>query len=205
MKPIAWTRPLPYLAVIGVIALAYYVGHAGRGGNGADEASADQPDPGYAARDAEIIETGYDGRERYRLSARTIRQQTEAGIIELDQLEMHYHPGAQAGVPGEERPAAADTETWHLTSDHGLVRADGDDVQLTGNVRVTGNAPGTGAPLTMSTTELRINTPTEFIETRAPVTLSWSGHEIDAVGLQADLKAGTLRLESKVHGEFLSP
>ena len=75
-------------------------------------------------------------------------------------------------------------------------------MQLTGNVRVTGPAPGSGAPLTLTTESLRINTPTEFIETDAPVTLRWSGHELDGVGMQADLKAGTLRLESDVHGEF---
>ena len=41
-------------------------------------------DPGYAARDAEVIETGYDGRERYRLKASVIRQQTESGLIDLE-------------------------------------------------------------------------------------------------------------------------
>jgi lipopolysaccharide export system protein LptC len=49
---------------------------------------------------------------------------------------------------------------------------------------------------------LRINTPTEFIETDAPVRLRWSGHELLARGMQADLKAGTLRLESEVNGRF---
>jgi lipopolysaccharide export system protein LptC len=49
---------------------------------------------------------------------------------------------------------------------------------------------------------MRINTPTQFIETDAPVQLLWSGHKLDARGMQADLKAGTLRLESEVHGEF---
>jgi LPS export ABC transporter protein LptC len=75
-------------------------------------------------------------------------------------------------------------------------------VQLSGNVEVTGTAPGSGEPLTLSTRTMRINTPTEFIETKDPVTMSWSGHEIKAVGMKADLKAGKLRLESDVHGEF---
>ena len=52
---------------------------------------------------------------------------------------------------------------------------------------------------------MRINTPTEFIETDAPVTMLWSGHELEGRGMQADLKAGTLRLESDVHGEFTPP
>lgn len=202
MKRLSWSRPLAYVAVIAVVAAAYFIGRLGRGNNGTDEAARQTPDPGYAAHDAEIIETGYDGRERYRLNAKVIRQQTEAGVIELETLEMNYHPGAQPGVAGESRPAAADQEVWHLVSDHGLVRADGDDVQLRGNVRVTGSAPGSGEPLSLTTSELRINTPTEFIETRAPVKVTWSGHEWNAKGLTADLKAGTLRLESDVHGKF---
>jgi len=201
MRP--WSRPLGFVAAIVVIAGAYYIGRAGRGGEDADASAVTAPDPGYAARDAEIIETGYDGRERYRLKAAVIRQQLDASVIELEHLEMDYHPGSQTAVPGEAPvSAAASKEIWHLTSDHGRVRANGDDVQLSGNVEVTGTAPGSGEPLTLSTRTMRINTPTEFIETKDPVTMSWSGHEIKAVGMKADLKAGKLRLESDVHGEF---
>jgi len=201
MRP--WSRPLGFVAAIVVIAGAYYIGRAGRGGEDADASTVTTPDPGYAARDAEIIETGYDGRERYRLKAAVIRQQLDASVIELEHLEMDYHPGSQTAVPGEAPvSAAASKEIWHLTSDHGRVRANGDDVQLSGNVEVTGTAPGSGEPLTLSTRTMRINTPTEFIETKDPVTMSWSGHEIKAVGMKADLKAGKLRLESDVHGEF---
>lgn len=199
----SWSRPLGFVAVILLVGGAYFLGFAGRGDNGADASALLAPDPGYAARDAEVIETGYDGRERYRLNARVVRQQSDGGVIDLEQLEMDYHPGAQTDVPGERptTPAAA-RETWHLTSERGQVRANGDDVQLSGNVVVTGPAPGTGSPLMLSTETMRINTPTEFIETDAPVRVRWSGHELLSRGMKADLKAGTLRLESDVHGEF---
>jgi len=197
------SRPFAFVAAIAAVGLAYFLGRPGRNDNNGDAVGIATPDPGYAAREATVIETGYDGRERYRLNANVIRQQTESGIIELEKLAMDYHPDAQPRLPGESAPAAtAAGEVWHLTSDHGLVRADGDDVQLTGNVRVTGPAPGTGEPLSLSTETLRINTPTEFIETYSPVKLRWSGHELDARGLKADLKAGTLRLESDVNGHF---
>ena len=199
----SWSRPFGYVAVIAVIAGAYFIGRAGRGDNGADANAALPPDPGYAAKDAVVVETGFDGRERYRLNARVIHQQIDSSVIDLEGLEMDYHPGSQTAVPGEAPvSAAAAKEIWHLTSDHGRVRANGDDVQLSGNVEVTGTAPGSGEPLTLSTRTMRINTPTEFIETKDPVTMSWSGHEIKAVGMKADLKAGKLRLESDVHGEF---
>ena len=199
----SWSRPLGFVALIVVIAAAYYIGRSGRGGEDADAMAVTVPDPGYAARDAEIIETGYDGRERYRLKAAVIRQQLDANVIELERLEMDYHPGSQAAVPGEAPvSAAAARENWHVTSDHGRVRANGDDVMLSGNVVVTGAEPASGDPLTLKTRSLRINTPTEFIETRDPVTVRWSAHELTAVGMKYDLKTGKLRLESDVHGEF---
>jgi LPS export ABC transporter protein LptC len=197
----SWSRPLGYLVVVVGIAGAYFIGRVGSGDSAVDASATPTPDPGYAARDAEVIETGFDGRERYRLKAKNIRQQTESGVIDLEQLEMNYHPDAQNKVPGEQPakgPAA--TETWHLKSDHGQVRADGDDVQLNGNVRVTGPALGADAPLELTTDNMRINTPTEFIETDAPVKIRWSGNELNAVGLEADLKAGNVRLKSAVHG-----
>ena len=126
----------------------------------------------------------------------------DSNVIDLEGLEMDYHPGAQERVPGEARNPAADAETWHLKSDRGQVRADGDDVELHGNVVVTGEVPGTGAPVSLTTATMRINTPTEFIETNAPVTLNWSGHQLEAVGFEADLKRGNLRLKSEIHGKF---
>ena len=197
-----WSRPLAYAAVIVAVALAYFFGRSPRNDTEADVAGAAPVDPGYAARDAEVIETGYDGRERYRLRAAVIRQQTETGVIDLEGLEMNYHRNAQA-VAGEAPKTDSDPdEVWHLTSDHGQVREAGNDVELKGNVRVTGPPQGGVEPLSLTTETLRINTPTEFIETDAAVKLRWSGHELDSVGMRADLKAGTLSLESDVNGHF---
>src|SRR3954471_16086999 len=198
----AWSRPLGYVAVITVISVAYFIGRAGREDNGLDAAAVTAPDPGYAAKDAQVVETGFDGRERYRLNARVIRQQIDSSVIDVEGLEMDYHPGAQEKIAGEAASKATDNEKWHLKSDRGQVRANGDDVQLTGNVVVTGHTPGSGDLLTLATESMRINTPTEFIETDDHVNLTWSGHKLDAIGMRADLKAGTLRLESDVHGEF---
>lgn len=199
----SWTRIVGALGLIAVVAVAYFVGRSGRGDTAADAATSLPPDPGYAARDAEVIETGYDGRELYRLNAKVIHQKIDSSVIELEQLEMRYRPGAQPLVAGEPAPTQQQAdEVWNLKSDHGEVRADGDDIQLTGNVTVTGPAPDSGAPVTLTTASMRINTPTEFIETDAPVKLSWSGHLLDAVGFEADLKRGSLRLKSEIHGTF---
>jgi lipopolysaccharide export system protein LptC len=189
-----WRKGLAIVGVIVAIAMAWIFGRSADNDGDTDTAGAPLADPGYAARDAEVIETGYDGRERYRLKASVIRQQTESGLIDLEQLQMNYHRVSDGG--------AGAGEVWHLTSDHGQVRANGDDVELKGNVRITGPPQGGSEPLSLTTESLRINTPTEFIETDAPVKLRWSGHELDAIGMRADLKAGTLRLESDVNGHF---
>jgi LPS export ABC transporter protein LptC len=198
-----WSPALRYVAAIAVIGVAYFIGVRGTEDNETDAANAPSPDPGYAARDAQLIETGYDGRERYRLDARVIRQKTESGVIELEDLAMNYHIEPQGG-PGAAPPSpTTSADVWHLTSDHGEVRSNGDDVQLNGNVRVTGPAPGSGEPLSLTTDNMRINTPTQFIETESTVKLRWSGLELSARGMEADLKAGTLRLESDGNGRFL--
>ena len=197
-----WRLRLAWSGLILVVALAWFFARSSGNDTDTDTAGAIPLDPGYAARDAEVIETGYDGRERYRLKAAVIRQQTESGVIDLEQLEMNYHRNTQA-LPGETPVTAKNPgEVWHLTSDHGQVREEGNDVELSGNVRVTGPPQSGVEPLSLTTDTLRINTPTEFIETDAPVKLRWSGHEMDAVGMRADLKAGTLSLESDVNGHF---
>jgi LPS export ABC transporter protein LptC len=198
----SWRLRLAWSGLIVMVALAWFFVRRESSDADSDTTGAIPLDPGYAARDAEVIETGYDGRERYRLKAAVIRQQTESGVIDLERLEMNYHRNALA-VPGEAPVIAANpSEVWHLTSDHGQVREEGNDVQLNGNVRVTGPPQGSVEPLSLTTETLRINTPTEFIETDAPVKLRWSGHELNAVGMRADLKAGTLSLESDVNGHF---
>ncbi len=195
-----WSRLLGYVAVMAVVAAAWYFGISGRSDSAADTATTLPPDPGYSALDAQVIETGYDGRERYRLNAKSIRQQGDNGVIDLEQLEMNYHPGAQGNVPGE-KPVSAKTaaEVWHLTSDHGQVQTDGNDVLLKGNVHVTGPTPGSDVPLVLTSDNMRVNTPTQFIETDAPVQIRSAGNVVDAVGLEADLKAGDVRLKSAVH------
>jgi len=197
-----WRRGLATVALIAAVAMAWIFGRGGRDDSDTETAGVPASDPGYAARDAEVVETGYDGRELYRLKASVIRQQTESGVIDLEKLEMNYHRKAQAAA-GESVSTDVDGgEVWHLTSDHGQVREGGNDVELTGNVRLTGPPQGGAEPLSLTTETLRINTPTEFIETDAPVKLRWSGHELDARGMKADLKAGSLSLESDVNGHF---
>jgi lipopolysaccharide export system protein LptC len=197
-------RPLGIGIVIALVAGVYFVSRMSRGSD-TDNASAPQlRDPGYAARDAEVIETGEDGRERYRLNAEHIRQQSETGEIELERLAMNYQPTQDATGSGKPASAASPDalRAWRVTADRGTVQANGDQVRLDGQVHVVGPAPGSGLPIEFTTDLLFMSLNAEVIRTESPVTVKFSGHRVTAVGMQADLKARTLRLESDVHGKI---
>ncbi len=97
---------LAYRLVVSVLLLALLAGVfliGGRSDAPDNGGAPDAADAGYAARDTEVIETGADGLELYRLEAELIRQRPDAGIVELERVRMDYYPGARA----EEVPTPA--------------------------------------------------------------------------------------------------
>ncbi len=145
-------------------------------------------DPGYAARDAELIETGPDGRPTYVLHAELIRQRPREGRIDLEKVQM----------------SVRDTQDnhWTLQADSGRIFQDTSRVELAGDVRVSGLLADQPDPAEIFTQRLAFDTQTEIVSTDAPVTLTWSGRELRGTGLVASLKEGRVRLESDVHGLF---
>lgn len=150
---------------------------------------ASEPDPGYSARDAEIIETGDDGRPRYWLQADLIEQPPDDPTITLTQPVLRY-----VGEAGG---------TWHARAKTGTVPPGHEVIELDGDVQLDGTLSGGGAPARIETSHLAFDTTKEVASTQARVTIDWSGHRLAALGVRADLKAETLRLESKVNGRFL--
>ena len=51
---------------------------------------------------------------------------------------------------------------------------------------------------------LTFDTKNEVVRTKAPVVLRWGGQQLEASGLEADLKSRSVKLESRVHGFFSS-
>lgn len=173
------------VAVIGSIVLS-------RSARAPDSIGAGLPtavDPGYLARDAEVIETGDDGRPRYRLDAELIEQAPNDETITLSRPVMHY----------------LDTSggTWRASADQGTVPPPRDVVELSGDVLLTGTLASGGDPARITTSRLTFDAGRDIAHTGAPVTIEWSGHRLTARGVRADLGAETLRLESAVHGNFL--
>lgn len=144
--------------------------------------------PGYSARNAELIETGVDGRPLFRLDAETIHQRSQDDSVDLDNVHMSYR--------GER------SSQWALTAEHGTVREGNERIELDGNVRVVGVMPGTSDLATIRTEKLTFNTRLQVADSREPVTLSFGSREIHATGIVANLKDEHVKLESDIHGRY---
>jgi len=171
-------------AIVGVFMLAR--GPASTSARAATDA--DTTLPGYAARNAEVVETGDDGRPLYTLNADLVRQHPNDSRVQLDAPRMTF--------------TASDGNLWHVRARSGQISADGVNVDLFGDVQVEGVLPGAAAPATINTSVVSFDTRTELVTTHAPVTLDWSGRQMSASGLVANLKDRQVKLESRVHGLF---
>lgn len=146
-------------------------------------------DPGYAARNARLIQTGPDGQPLYTLDAAQIRQLPDEGTVDMQQVQLGF------------RDAAGNH--WTARGAHGEMGQDTGVIELDGAVHVTGIVPGSQDTADISSEHLTFDTNTQIVTTHAPVTLVMSGRQLEAQGLVANLKERHVQLESAVHGSFL--
>ena len=192
MRRIHW---LLCIAGIAVLALAFVLG---RGGNTPGAASAREETAtfkyNFVAQDVQVRQTGDDGKLQYQLEAQQVEQRPEDNQISATQLTAHYEaPDAKGGQPGN---------NWKLTADHATLPEDGKLLQLRGTVRVTGQPPAATAPVTISTDSLDYDTQTQEITSREIVQMQMGAQKLQGLGLQANIRLSTLRLETQVHGDI---
>jgi LPS export ABC transporter protein LptC len=147
-------------------------------------------DPGYAARDARLVQTGPDGHPLYTLDADVIRQLPDKDTVELSQAKLGFYDTTG--------------NLWTAHGEHGEVGQNSGVVELSGNVHVAGLLPGSRQTGEIATERLSFDTQTSVVNTRAPVTLTLPGQLIKATGLHGTLKDGRVQLESRVRGTAVS-
>jgi LPS export ABC transporter protein LptC len=177
------------LVVLAIVAVVIGVLFFAQGpGSALTQPQASQPSevPGYSARNAEVVETGADGRPVYTLNARVVRQRPNDARVQLDGPRMSF--------------LSSDGTKWLVAARAGQIHQDGSNVDLFGDVTLDGTLSGT--PVSISTSIISLDTRTEIATTHAPVTFDSNGGKLGATGLVANLKDGTLSLESRVHGSF---
>lgn len=143
---------------------------------------------GYSARDARLVQTGANGVPLYTLNAATIRQLPNERQVRLTGVQLSFRD--------------SDGNVWTATSDRGQLEQTTQQVQLAGNVHISGAPPGEHGPAQIATETLAVDIRNDLVSTRDPVTLLWSGRRLSAVGLNANLKDHHVDLESAVHGTF---
>ena len=143
-------------------------------------------DPGYAARDAKLVQTGPDGHPLYTVNAAVIRQQPDEDTVELEQATLGLYD--------------ANGNLWTARAQHGEVGQNTGIVELDDDVHVTGTPEGTQQPVEIVSNRLSFDTNSKIASTKEPVTFTWSGQEMKGKGMRATLNDGHVDLESSVHG-----
>jgi LPS export ABC transporter protein LptC len=192
MKRVHW---LLGVAVIAVLALAFMLGRGGS--TPGDTSTHDEPATfqyNFVAHDVIVRQTGSDGKLQYRLEAERVEQRPEDKQISATNLTAHYDaPNAQADLAAN---------NWKLTADHAMLPDDGKLLQLRGAVRVTGQPPASSAPVTLATNSLDYDMQTQEITSHEIVDVQMGEQRLQGTGLQANIRLGTLRLETQVHGDI---
>lgn len=181
-------------AVIAVLAVAFVLGRSGNtpGVSTAREEVATPP-VNFVAQDVVVRQTGDDGQLQYRLEADHVEQRPEDKQITATGLTVHYE-----AADVKSNPAAG--SHWKMTADRALLPDDGKLLQLRGAVQVTGQPPAASAPVTMTTNSLDYDLKTQEITSREMIDVRMGAQQLQARGLRANIRLGTLELESQVHG-----
>jgi LPS export ABC transporter protein LptC len=146
--------------------------------------------PGYYLKNAVLTDYDLAGNPSIRIEAERIDQIAHGNEVALYNVRVNYQaPGGQ---------------TWVMVGDVAHVQPGGKVVDVTGNVRLQGEAgtAGSETPAVMHTDTMSYDVPDSIASTKGDVRIDFEGHTLTAHGLVANLKERTLRLESRVNGRF---
>lgn len=143
--------------------------------------------PGYFLTGVDLQEFGTDGSVRIALQSISATQDPASGVVRLSDVAVEYH---------------AEGRAWNLTSNEARVPQGGSTVEFEGDVLLKGRPGGEPQLAELHAPRLTLDTVAETADTRSPVDLAFGNHRLHALGMHADLKAGTLRLAPEVNGRF---
>jgi LPS export ABC transporter protein LptC len=148
-----------------------------------------QPDlPGYYLKNAVLTDYDLAGEPGIRIQAERIDQIAHGTEVALYNVRVAYQP--PHGV------------SWTMLGDTAHVEPGGKVVDVTGNVRLQGDATGRQVVPVIHTDHLSYNVAEAVASTASDVRIDFAAHTLTAHGLVANLKDRTMRLESKVNGRF---
>ncbi len=137
--------------------------------------------PGYYLNDAVMTDYNQNGDPSIKIAARRIDQIDHGTEIELHDIRVDYQ--------------TAGGDSWVLNGDLAHVEPGGTVVEVTGNVQLKGAA-------LIRTDRMTYDTAAGIASTASDVVIEFADQVLTAHGLLANLRARTVRLESRVNGRF---
>jgi len=177
-----------------VLGGVFLLGREGTAPGQAASIDAEQPDMGYSADDARVVQTSADGSPLYTLTAERMTR-AESGDVQAHALTMRYSERLENDPTGI-------GQLWTLTAREGELPGESSRIRLSGDVLVRGRFPDSPVEAQIRTQALDYDTVSQDLGTKLPVIITWGNQRITARGLSANLKQDSLRLESAVHGRF---
>ena len=144
--------------------------------------------PGYYLKNAVLTDYDSAGNPSIRIEAERIDQIAHGNEVALYNIRVAYQ--------------APNGQNWIMVGDVAHVQPGGKVVDVTGNVRLQGDAAGREGAAVIHTDALSYNVPDAVASTQSDVRIDFAQHTLTARGLNANLKERTMRLESKVNGRF---
>src|SRR5256884_7593079 len=169
-------RLLAIVAAVALIIGVMVISAPRREGGGQSTAAGLPRDPGYAARDARLIETGADGHALYTLDAAQVEQQPDTGKVGFEQVRLGFRDSTG--------------NQWNARADRGELAQASGVVELEGGVHVAGGLPHSGQPPEIAPQHLDFATRAPIIAPQDPATLLASGGGGDARGGRAGVEGG---------------
>jgi LPS export ABC transporter protein LptC len=144
--------------------------------------------PGYYLKNAVLTDYDLAGDPNIRIEAEHIDQIAHGNEVALYNVRVVYQ------VPNG--------QSWVMVGDVAHVQPGGKVVDVSGNVRLQGEATGREGAAVVHTDTLSYDVPDAVVSTKSDVRIEFAEHTLTAHGLSANLKDRTMRLESKVNGRF---
>lgn len=133
-------------------------------------------------------QTDARGQLTLRIEAQQARETDTEGTVDLLAPVIRYFPQGHSD--------------WLLHAQHGSLPPDRNILTLNGDVAMEAVSAGSATGAIAHTDRLTLDINRERASTNSPVALEFAKNKLIGEGMQADLKAGTLALQSKVHGSF---
>lgn len=186
--------PLPWLVVIALVIIFMALKYSGKTQTAVDEENIKKEFPQIFISNVEMREFSADGSLHYQLKTPLIRH-FQADEKPSDKDYTLFDLPQIVFLGNEQKPG------WYITAQVGRNDTNGDLFTLSNDVLAQQTSHSHGV-VSITTTELHLNTREQFAETDKTVTMRAAKGEVSAEGMRADIKQERITLASKVKGSY---